>query len=1191
MSGRTCSLAVNWIAFVLGAAVSVRADSPSPKSAAELFRRDKLIAWCIVPFDARHRTPDERASMLVRLGLKHFAYDYRQEHVPSFEREIEACGRHDIALDAWWFPSTLNGEARQILAMCKEHGIAPQLWVSGGGGPVKSAEEQRQRLAQEVARLRPIAEAAAAQGMKVGLYNHGGWFGEPENQLAIIAALGMPNVGIVYNLHHGHSHVARLPEILAKIRPHLLALNLNGMAGEGDTAGRKILPLGQGELDLQVLRVIVDSGYPGPFGILGHTSDDAQNRLEDNLDGLAWLARQLDGAPAAPKPTPRTPFPRPPQIPARGSAPMPSAGPHLKPVDARYQVTLIDRSPDDVYLGVNVDAAGALFVGGREALFVFDPKPDGAFRPRRELLRFPSDSIIMGIEFRGDDLYVLTVNALYLVPGGRIKRTGLVPERILWGLPLDLHVSFHCLAWGPDGDLYMTHGDPLLQYGDWSRPDHWGHWTLYCGKGQTPVPFTGQGAVLAVKPDGTGLRVIAGGLRGPVGLAFDDRGHLFTNDNDHESRADQYAPTRLLHVLPGIDFRWPRGWMASKSPDRFDLIETMSDELGRGVPCGMVYYPRGPLGGLADRLVMCRWDRHAVTAYRLVPRGVSFSAEEETVLEGNENARPVGIATDRQGRLLVTSLYMTGNMAAPACPSDLVMVSLRPGEAAAPVADSQAEPTAATTNLLDDARSTDTYRRQLAVRQLAEQRSADELHEMLRAADEPTRLAGVLAIGQRLTVPPVDYVPPEKLKLFYPEENSFFKRRQKFYGSDAAIDPADRGRVGSFTTAQWWAAIDRTSEQQQLFVWLVGALNDRSTRVQLQAAYFLELLRDSHSEPLVAHTRSSIRFDALKELTPHPIDRMWAIGPIFEADDAWSRPAPAEQGPPDLSASWQGLQWREVKSGDALTSDSPGSQSGFFYFRVHSATRQPAMISTENNGAMRLSHNGSPAARMPAGSTGAWLVDLQPGSNDFVYRVRTGDGHFPVAARLELRAPAEVSLRLPDRLDSAMLSERLREASASTSGQKIGPEFLKVDWTRAATGGDPQQGRRLFGALACAKCHAIAPDQKLAGAPSLVDARRRFTVAHLVESVLLPSRQVAEPFRAQNFILDDGRVLTGLVVGETADAVELLLPDATRRTVAKSEIDQRASTEISPMPQGLVKTPDELRHLLAYLTSERPLPP
>ena len=49
---------------------------------------EKLAAWCIVPFDAKKRTPTQRAEMLKRLGIKRCAYDWRGEHVMEFEEEI-----------------------------------------------------------------------------------------------------------------------------------------------------------------------------------------------------------------------------------------------------------------------------------------------------------------------------------------------------------------------------------------------------------------------------------------------------------------------------------------------------------------------------------------------------------------------------------------------------------------------------------------------------------------------------------------------------------------------------------------------------------------------------------------------------------------------------------------------------------------------------------------------------------------------------------------------------------------------------------------------------------------------------------------------------------------------------------------------------------------------------------------------
>jgi hypothetical protein len=77
------------------------------------------------------------------------------------------------------------------------------------------------------------------------------------------------------------------------MKPHLLALNLNGMTRAGDKIEKKILPLGQGELDLQLLRTIRDSGWRGLIGILNHTSEDAEVRLRTNLEGLDRLVAEL----------------------------------------------------------------------------------------------------------------------------------------------------------------------------------------------------------------------------------------------------------------------------------------------------------------------------------------------------------------------------------------------------------------------------------------------------------------------------------------------------------------------------------------------------------------------------------------------------------------------------------------------------------------------------------------------------------------------------------------------------------------------------------------------------------------------------------------------------------------------------------------------------------------------------------
>ena len=59
-----------------------------PTAIPDNLRRENLVAWCIVPFDAKKRGPEQRAKMLVELGLKKCAYDWREEHVATFAEEF-----------------------------------------------------------------------------------------------------------------------------------------------------------------------------------------------------------------------------------------------------------------------------------------------------------------------------------------------------------------------------------------------------------------------------------------------------------------------------------------------------------------------------------------------------------------------------------------------------------------------------------------------------------------------------------------------------------------------------------------------------------------------------------------------------------------------------------------------------------------------------------------------------------------------------------------------------------------------------------------------------------------------------------------------------------------------------------------------------------------------------------------------
>lgn len=262
--------------------------------AADLLARENLYAWCIVPFDAKKRGPEERAEMLQKLGFKQFAYDWRAEHIPTFDAECEAMKKHKIEIMAWWFPQTMNGDAQKILDCIARQKIHPQLWVMGGN---PDGANDAEKVEKETARIKPIAEAAAKLGCKVGLYNHGGWFGWPENQIDIIKRLardGVKNVGIVYSFHHAHEDLARYGEIIARTKPYLLAVSINGMVRDGDRLGKGSIPVGSGDYELEMIRFLEASGWRGPIGIISeHAEADAEVTLANNLRGLEWIRAEL----------------------------------------------------------------------------------------------------------------------------------------------------------------------------------------------------------------------------------------------------------------------------------------------------------------------------------------------------------------------------------------------------------------------------------------------------------------------------------------------------------------------------------------------------------------------------------------------------------------------------------------------------------------------------------------------------------------------------------------------------------------------------------------------------------------------------------------------------------------------------------------------------------------------------------
>lgn len=276
--------------------VSCHLMMTAPCSGQDLYSRDNLVAWCIVPYDNVKRTPEQRASMLRELGIKQFAYDWRDEHLPTMREEIRVLHKNNIKLKAVWFwvngskPGYLDDNNEFILKTLKEEGVKTELWLSFSNQFFEGLTDQ-EKFTEAVHAITEINKKARAIGCSVRLYNHGGWFGEPANQVSIIKAIGSRDLGIVYNFHHARHQIDQFPQLLALMAPYLSTVNINGMKADGPIA----LTVGEGTSEKKMLQQLKDSGFRGTIGILGHIEDeDARVVLERNLKGLEKIAASLE---------------------------------------------------------------------------------------------------------------------------------------------------------------------------------------------------------------------------------------------------------------------------------------------------------------------------------------------------------------------------------------------------------------------------------------------------------------------------------------------------------------------------------------------------------------------------------------------------------------------------------------------------------------------------------------------------------------------------------------------------------------------------------------------------------------------------------------------------------------------------------------------------------------------------------
>ena len=156
---------------------------------------------------------------------------------------------------------------------------------------------------------------------------------------------------------------------------------------------------------------------------------------------------------------------------------------------------------------------------------------------------------------------------------------------------------------------------------------------------------------------------------------------------------------------------------------------------------------------------------------------------------------------------------------------------------------------------------------------------------------------------------------------------------------------------------------------------------------------------------------------------------------------------------------------------------------------------------------------------------------------------------------------------------------------------RAAPGELAAD---AKKGGDPKRGAILFfqSYMACAKCHAGSPENRLGPDLAQLGKEKEATDAHLVESILAPSKVIRKGFETISVVTADGKSLTGLLLQETPEALTLREAGGNLQkiTIAKGKIEERSTSNLSIMPAGQANqlaSRQQFLDLVSYLMAIR----
>ena len=188
----------------------------------------------------------------------------------------------------------------------------------------------------------------------------------------------------------------------------------------------------------------------------------------------------------------------------------------------------------------------------------------------------------------------------------------------------------------------------------------------------------------------------------------------------------------------------------------------------------------------------------------------------------------------------------------------------------------------------------------------------------------------------------------------------------------------------------------------------------------------------------------------------------------------------------------------------------------------------------------------------------------------------------------KLRAKAGVSPSALELLDAA--SKRTEtQVKASLDAYKTAIAASTdplAPYLGSLQGGDAKKGSQIFEsqpAAQCMRCHAAGGGHGGGDAgPGLEGIGKRGDAKFFLESLVNPGAKVAEGFGISSVTLKGGKVVSGLVLSDTADHVDLDSSGKVLR-VRKGDVASMLPPISAMPPMGAILSPTELRDVVAWL--------